>query len=85
MSNKLKNNNTATERYVDVEAISKYTSLPVKTLYEWASIGRMPSIKIGSRVMFDLHDIDQYMESLKRPYNQAETVANKIIGDININ
>ncbi len=85
MSKKLKNSNTTTERYVDVKAVSKYTSLPVKTLYEWASIGKMPSVKIGSRVIFDLQDIDRYMESLKRPYNQVEIVADKIIGDININ
>ncbi len=69
------------ERYVDIKKASKYTSLPVKTLYEWAAIGKIPSIKIGRRVLFDLSDIDKVMTSLKRPYLQHEKTANKIIGD----
>jgi len=49
------------ERYVDIKTVSRYTSLPVKTLYEWAGQGKIPSIKMGRRVLFDLHDIDQIM------------------------
>jgi len=70
------------KRYVDIKATSRYTSLPVKTLYEWASIGKIPSIKIGRRVLFDLHDIDKVMDSFKRSTNQCEMTANKIIGDL---
>ncbi len=70
-----------TKRYANIKEVSEYTSIPVKTLYEWASIGRIPSIKIGSRVLFDLNDIDKVMVSLKRPYNQYEKTANKIIAD----
>ncbi len=46
-----------TKRYVDVRKASEYTSLPVKSLYELASQGRIPSIKLGKRVLFDLQDI----------------------------
>jgi excisionase family DNA binding protein len=70
------------ERYVDIKATSRYTSLPVKTLYEWAGTGRIPSVKIGRRVLFDLHDIDNVMDSFKRSTNQCEMIANKIIGDL---
>jgi len=70
------------ERYVDIKAASRYTSLPVKTLYEWAGTGRIPSVKIGRRVLFDLHDIDKIMDSFKRSSNQCEMTANKIIGDL---
>lgn len=73
------------KRYVDVKAVSRYTSLPVNTLYEWAATGRIPSIKIRRRVLFDLHDIDKVMNSFKRTTNQCETTANKIIGDIHGN
>jgi excisionase family DNA binding protein len=41
----------ATERYVDIKAVSRYTSLPVKTLYEWAGQGKIPSVKMGRRVL----------------------------------
>jgi excisionase family DNA binding protein len=73
------------ERYVDAKTVSKYTSLPVKTLYEWAGTGRIPSVKIGRRVLFDLHDIDKIMNSFKRTVNQCEITANKIIGDLRDN
>jgi excisionase family DNA binding protein len=73
------------ERYVDIKATSRYTSLPVKTLYEWAGTGRIPSVKIGRRVLFDLHDIDKIMDSFKRSSNQCEITANKIIGDLHGN
>ncbi len=70
------------KRYVSIKEVSEYTSLPVRTLYEWAGTGRIPSIKLGRRVLFDLHDIDKIMDSFRRSSNQCETVANKIIGDI---
>ena len=69
-------------RYVDVKAVSKYTSVPVGTLYEWAGQGKIPSIKIGSRVLFDINDIDKLMESMKRTSNKVDETVNKIIGGI---
>ncbi|MEE9509092.1 MAG: helix-turn-helix domain-containing protein [Candidatus Bathyarchaeia archaeon] len=73
------------QRYINIKETSVYTSIPIKTLYEWASIGRIPSIKIGRRVLFDLNDIDNIMGNLKRPYRQHEKTANKIIGDLHGN
>ncbi len=73
------------ERYVDIKATSRYISLPVKTLYEWAGTGRIPSVKIGRRVLFDLHDIDNIMDSFKRSSNQCEMTVNEIIGDLQDN
>ncbi len=74
-----------TKRYANIKEVSEYTSLPVKTLYEWAAIGKIPSIKLGRRVLFDLNDIDKIMASLKRPYLQHKKTANKIIGDLHGN
>lgn len=62
--------------------ISEYTSLPIKTLYDWAGQGKIPSIKIGRRVLFDLHDIDLIMGNLKRTTNRCEKTTNKIVGEI---
>ncbi len=72
----------ASKRYVDVKEVSKYTSLPVKSLYELASTGRIPSIKLGRRVLFDLNDIDNFMSSLKRANNREQKIANKIVEGI---
>ncbi len=73
------------KRYVDAKAISEYTSLPKGTIYEWAGQGKIPSIKMGRRVLFDLHDIDKVMASMKRTCNKDEEIVNKIIGDIHGN
>ncbi len=73
------------KRYVSVKEVSDYTSIPVKTLYDWASIGRMPSIKMGRRVLFDLNDIDRIMKTFKRSSGQCEAVVDKIIGDLHDN
>jgi excisionase family DNA binding protein len=70
------------ERYVNIKTVSMYTSLPVSTLYEWSAAGKIMSIKIGRRVLFDLHDIDKLMARLKRTSNQYEKTTNKIIADI---
>jgi len=70
------------KRYVNIKEVSAYTSLPVKTLYEWASIGRIPSIKLGRRVLFDLEDIDRLLASLKRDTGQCDRMANKILDDV---
>jgi len=74
-----------TKRYVSIKDLSIYTSLPVKSLYELAGTGRIPSIRLGRRVLFDLHDIDKVMASLKRASNQCETTANKIVGGLHGN
>ena len=73
------------KRYVNIKEVSEYTSLPVKTLYDWASQGKVPSIKYGRRVLFDLQDIDQIMAAQKRNVQQCEKTVNKIVGDIHGN
>ncbi len=74
------------KRYCNIREVSEYTSLPVKTLYDWAAQGRIPSIKIGRRVLFDIQDIDQIMDNLKRTTGQCENTVRKIIsGAINKN
>ena len=69
-------------RYCSIKEMSEYTSLPVKTLYEWASIGKIPSIKIGRRVLFDLLDVDDTFAGLKNTSDKAEETSNKIVREI---
>jgi excisionase family DNA binding protein len=63
-----------TKRYLSIKEVSEYTSIPVKTLYEWASQGRIPSIKMGSRVLFDLANIDKVMARNKRQYIEQDSI-----------
>ena len=62
MAKKQSNGNpeAVTARYVDVKAVSRYTSLGESTIYEWAGQrGRYHQLSIRTRVLFDLEDIDQ--------------------------
>ena len=70
------------KRYANIKEVSEYTSLPVKTLYEWAGTGRIPSIKLGRRVLFDLKDIDSFMSSLKREMGHCEKIVNKVLENV---
>ncbi len=77
--------NVTNKRYANIKEVSEYTSLPVKSLYELASLGKIPSIKLDRRVLFDLEDIDKIMASMKRTNNKEEKIVNKIVGDIHGN
>jgi excisionase family DNA binding protein len=70
------------KRYCNIKEVSEYISLPVKTLYEWASQGRIPSIKIGRRVLFDLNDIDEIMAKMKRDTELYKNTTRKIISGV---
>ena len=77
--------NMINKRYASIKEVSAYTSLAESTLYEWSAQGKIPSIKMGRRVLFDLHDIDKVMASMKRNDNQSDNIANKIIGGVHGN
>lgn len=71
------------KRYCGIREVSEYTSIPIKTLYDWAAAEVLPSIKIQRRVLFDLADIDRFLETLKRhPINPKER-ARKILRQSN--
>ncbi len=73
------------KRYANIKEVSEYTSLPVKSLYELAGTGRIQSIKLGRRVLFDLFDIDKVLSNMKHTNNQEDKTVNKIVGGINSN
>ena len=70
------------KRYANIKEVSAYTSLPVKTLYEWASLGRIPSIKLGRKVLFDLNDIDSFLASQKRNTEHSEKIIRKVLENV---
>ncbi len=73
------------KRYANIKEVSEYTSLPVKSLYELAGTGRIQSIKLGRRVLFDLFDIDKALSNMKHTNNQEDKTVTKIGGGINSN
>ena len=70
------------KRYINAKQLSVYTSIPLKTIYEWSSTGRLPVIRIGRSLLYDLQDIERVMDSMKHNSNQVDKIANKIVGDV---
>ena len=70
------------KRYINAKQLSVYTSIPIKTIYEWSSTGRLPVIRIGRSLLYDLQDIERVMDSMKHNNNQVDKITNKIVGDI---
>ena len=67
------------KKYYSVKEVSLYTSIAPSTLYQWAAEGQIPSIKIGKKVLFDILEIDQFLDSLKRSSNLIDKKSNEVV------
>ena len=48
-----------------VSDVARFLGLHEKTVYEWAARGRLPCVRIGSRIRFDPRDIDRWLSARK--------------------
>jgi excisionase family DNA binding protein len=53
------------KRLLDVKSAADYLSISRALLYQWATKGKIPSIKINSRRLFDVNDLDEFVDKLK--------------------
>jgi excisionase family DNA binding protein len=60
---------TMNKRLLDVKAAAQYLSIGRSKLYEWAKSGRIKSVRIDSRRLFDVQDLDSFVEQLKQQTN----------------
>ena len=54
------------KRLIGVREAATYLGIQRSTLYTWAERGKITSVKIGARLLFDLQDLDQFIEASKR-------------------
>lgn len=54
------------KQFVTVKALSQMLSLHKRTLQLWATQHRMPLIRIGNLMLFDLEDISRWLIKHKR-------------------
>ena len=54
-----------TKRLLNVKEAAAYVSISRSKLYQWADKGRIPSVRIDTRRLFDVQDLDQFVERLK--------------------
>lgn len=51
------------KRLVGIKEAAKYMDISVNTLYTWVSQKRIPYVKIGRLVKFDLEALNRFIES----------------------
>ena len=53
-------------RLLSVEGSARYLGVRKSTIYSWAAQKKIPSVKIGRRLLFDRKDLDDIIEGSKR-------------------
>ena len=54
------------KRLLSVEEAAKYLGVKKSTMYSWAWRRKIPSVKMGRRLLFDQEDLDWMIEVGKR-------------------
>jgi len=51
------------QRYLSPKELSQYLGVSLQTVYEWTSQKKIPYVKLGRLVKFDIKEIDKWMLS----------------------
>ncbi len=54
------------KRLISVEDAARYLGVKKSTIYSWAWRRKIPSVKMGRRLLFDQEDLDRMIEAGKR-------------------
>ena len=54
-----------TKRLLGAKEAADYLSISRSKLYQWADRNRIPSVRIDTRRLFDVNDLDDFIEKLK--------------------
>ena len=60
------------KKYVDIKEISEYLGSTVNTVYSWVHQKKIPYVKMGRLVRFDIKKIEEWLED-----NSVEVYHNK--------
>ncbi len=58
----------------DVKKTAELLSVKPSTLYQWAELGQIPSIRLNGALRFDLEDIVKWVQSCKRGSDSEYTM-----------
>lgn len=50
---------------MNIKELSKYLNVSKRTIYSWASMKRIPHLKIGGTLRFDVREIESWLEEKK--------------------
>jgi len=54
------------KRLLDVKNAAEYLSISRAKLYQWVDAGKIPSVRIDSRRLFDILELNEFVERLKK-------------------
>ena len=57
------------KRLLDSKAAANYLSISRSKLYQWVDAGKIPSVRIDNRRLFDVLELDEFVNSLKEHRN----------------
>lgn len=63
----------ARRRFVDAAELARWTGLSVRTIRNMQKDGRLPYVRVGRRVLFDLDDVERLITAGKIPTRWTET------------
>ncbi|MGP0628666.1 helix-turn-helix domain-containing protein [Nitrospina sp. 32_T5] len=70
------------KEYMTVKEVAAYLRARPKTIYSWASEGKIPAYKVNGLLLFDKSEIDEFIRANKiRPINPSNE-AKKILGTL---
>ena len=52
-------------RYLTVNQVQRFLGLKRSRIYYLTHTGRIPFIRVGKTLLFDTHDLQQWIESMK--------------------
>ena len=53
------------KRLLDVKQAAEYIGISRAKLYQWMDKDKIPSVRIDSRRLLDVHDLDEFVDNLK--------------------
>lgn len=54
------------KRYLTAKELAELLNVRPKTVYQWANLSRIPTVKLNGALRFDLADIMSWIEACKK-------------------
>jgi excisionase family DNA binding protein len=64
------------KRLLNINEVSEYLGISIKTLYQWTSQRRIPHFKQGNMIRFDIEELDQFIKARTVPAHEAWSMKN---------
>lgn len=53
------------KRFMNIKELSEYLNVSKHTIYSWVSMKRIPHLKIGGTLRFDIREIESWLKERK--------------------